>query len=113
MSEEPEAQDAPAARVIELEDGSVEVHLREPLKEGKREIDVLTFKRMRAKHMNGITIGAGSVEWGTLMMIASRLTGLAPSVLGELTGQDVGEVMGVVNGFLYRFLPTGEPRSST
>jgi hypothetical protein len=89
-------------------DGTVTVRLRSPLNPGPKAIDSLTFQRMRAKHMRGQVLQAGRIEWDLLMTIASRLTGIAPSILGELEGEDMQDVLGVTNRFLASFLPTGE-----
>lgn len=98
----------PQSRVKENEDGTVTISLREPLSVGSKRIEELTFQKMRAKHMRGQTLTPGKIEWDLLIVVASRLTGEAPPVLGELAGADLADVLEVTNRFLSSFLPTGE-----
>ena len=76
--------------------------LSRPIKAGSEEIKDLVFTdRPRAKHFRGVTIGKdGAIKMGEMLDLAGRLCGQPPSVMDELSPEDMMAVMEIAGSFL-------------
>lgn len=81
------------------------LELKEPFDFGGEEIKSLKFKKMKGKHLKGVS--AGELKTDSLFLIASRLTDMPPSVFDEMGGEDAMGVIEIVSGFLVGSRPTG------
>lgn len=80
--------------------------LRKPVKAGDRMVTQLTIRPVKAKYMR-VLGGSNSALEQTLQM-ASKLTGETTQVIDEIEGDDLRELMGHVNGFLFAIQGRGE-----
>jgi len=80
--------------------------LRKPVKFGDRTVTQLTIRPVKAKYMR-VLGGPNSALEQTLQM-ASKLTGEPSQVIDEIEGDDLRELMGHVNGFLFAIQGAGE-----
>lgn len=88
----------------------VVIKLRSPIQLGSRRLDEITVRPVKAKHLRSIQ-GAGNDLLQTLDL-ASKLTGEPKEVIDELEGEDLGEVLAAVNGFLFVIQGTGKTSSA-
>ena len=83
------------------------VKLREPIQFGSETITELKFKKPKAKHFRKLSTSDGM---DATLTLASKLCDQTPSVLDELSVDDMAEVIEVIDGFLPDSLKTGSKR---
>jgi hypothetical protein len=83
----------------------VVVRLRKPIEFGDRRVDQLSIRPPRAKDLRRIKDSDTQVQ--TALNMAGWLTGEVSQVIDELEGEDLSEVLKVVNDFFGKLLGTG------
>lgn len=93
--------------------------LKEPVTFGTEEITEVTISR-KLKYLRGQTLKAGvgageevtiHFDFGTIMDVAAKMIGQVPAFLDELGEDDLGEIMGEAQSFLFSNLGTGKKPS--
>ena len=87
----------------------VTIKLRKPITYGSRVIDQLTIRPIKAKDLRRVG-GDDSLLKASLNM-ASWLSGEVSEVIDELEGEDLAEVLGVVERFFGAVQATGASAS--
>lgn len=82
--------------------------LKQPLAHGKETISELTFKPVKFKWLKGLP--ADNID--RTFVLASRMTGVPESVIGEAVGEDIKQIIEVVGDFLWAFQKDGSEPSS-
>jgi hypothetical protein len=89
----------------------VVITLRKPITFGSRTITELTIRPCKGKDLRRIDERLGNTK--TALSMAGWLSGEPTQVIDELEGQDLGEVMDAVNGFLFAIRGIGESSSES
>jgi hypothetical protein len=89
---------------------SVTVKLRKPIEVGSQTITELTFRELSGKDLRKLPPGN---EMDKLLALAARLSGQNDVVIDRLTGDDLGEVIEVVNSFTPGGRTTGDEPSES
>ena len=87
----------------------VTVKLKKPLQHGNETISALTIKPCKFKYLKGLSEDG----FARTLTLASKLSGVPETVIGELEDEDIGAVSKVVNDFLLKCLRTGESSSQS
>lgn len=88
----------------------VVLKLRKPIKFGTRTVEQLTIRPPKGKDMRKIKASDGEIV--TALKMASYLSGELEEVIDELEGEDLGEVMDIVNRFFLAIQGSGGGTSS-
>ena len=87
--------------------------LKEPIQHGEELITELKFRtKVVAGDLRGITVRE-DFEFGDLLKIAGRLSAQPDGVINKIAWQDVGEVVGLISGFMGGGRTTGTSSSAT
>lgn len=81
----------------------VTIKLRRPVKFGERTVAQLTIRPLKAKDLRKMKDGSPMQQ---SLNMASTLSGEIEEVIDELEGEDLGEVLAVVNRFFELITPT-------
>jgi hypothetical protein len=85
------------------EKGRVVLVLSEPITVGKRVVEELRFRTIKAKDLQGLP--ENNID--KTLVIVARLSGETSHVVGELSMVDLAEVSEIVAGFMPAGLTTG------
>jgi hypothetical protein len=80
--------------------------LKEPIKNGAETIDALVFKAPKAKHFRQFP--AQGATLGDILNLMGKLCDQPPSVIDELSAEDLAEASAIVAGFIPGGLGAGE-----
>lgn len=110
MTDEPQDK-APALPkgCTENDDGSVTIDLRVPVMHGSEQIERMTLKRLKGKHMRALGGGMEKAGMAEILSLAGRVSGLPPVVVDELDAVDCVVVAEVIGGFFESGPRTGGP----
>lgn len=85
----------------------VTIKLTNPIVQGSETITSLTFPgSLKGRHVRDMPL-TSQMTAGDLLKIASRMCGEPPSVMDELEGADLMDVLSLVGGFLQPGQKTG------
>jgi hypothetical protein len=80
------------------DDGSVTLHLKEPVIQGEEKISELKLVKPKAKHIKRLKLDGLTME--DMLSLGGRLAGQPPSVIDELCMEDTFALSGVIESFL-------------
>lgn len=89
----------------------VTIELRKPISFGKRTVEKLTFRPLKAKDLRRLKESESNIA--SALNFASYLSGEESQIIDELEGQDLRDVIEVVNGFFLSIRGTGEKSSES
>lgn len=75
---------------------------------GSETIAELTFSPIKGKHLRGIVFSSKGMLFDDLLTVAGRLCKQPPSVMDEIEGEDLEEVLEIVSGFISSGRKTGK-----
>jgi hypothetical protein len=81
--------------------------LKVPVQIGDETIEELAFRKGRMGDLKGVMVREDSIQWDSIVMIASRLCGHPTVVIEKLDEADAGEVTSIALGFYTRCLQAG------
>jgi Phage tail assembly chaperone proteins, E, or 41 or 14 len=84
----------------------VVINLKKPITFGSRTVEQLTIRPVKAKDLRRISKGESPMQLSLNM--AGWLSGEIKEVIDELEGEDLAEVLKVVDGFFTKLQPTGQ-----
>ncbi|MEA4872181.1 hypothetical protein SDC9_190427 [bioreactor metagenome] len=76
------------------------IKLAEPVTVGSKTVTELRIRPLKAKHLRGIKIGYDGIEMDALLDLASKITGELPTVIDELSPEDLKALGVAVSDFL-------------
>lgn len=82
----------------------MKIKLKEPIQYGSETISELELRAPKAKDMRGMPL---QMDMDAMLTLASRCTAQPPSVIDELSFDDLTAVMGAIGDFLGRGPLTG------
>lgn len=85
--------------------GRSEVVLSEPIMQGSEKIEVLSFRKAKAKDFRDMPFAA---KTGDMLNLAGKLCGQPPSVIDQLSPKDMGEVLSLLGEFMGLGPATGD-----
>lgn len=85
----------------------MKIKLNTPIQYGSETIAELELRAPKAKDMRGMPL---QMDFDSMLTLASRCTAQPPSVIDELSFDDLTAVMEEISNFIGRGLPTGKPR---
>lgn len=85
----------------------MKIKLTTPIQHGSETISELELRAPKAKDMRGMPL---KMEMDDMLTLASRCTAQPPSVIDELSFDDLTAVMETIGGFIGRGRQTGGPR---
>jgi len=85
----------------------MKIKLTTPIQYGTETISELELRPPKAKDMRGLPLKMGMDD---MLTLASRCTAQPPSVIDELSFDDVTAVMEAIGNFIGRGRKTGAPR---
>lgn len=85
--------------------------LKEPLRDGSQMIEVLNFRKPRAKDIFDMPAQSDKLTPRHMCELASKLCGQPMSILENMSIGDLMEVSSIVEGFMVGGHPTGETSS--
>lgn len=84
----------------------ITLKLRKPIQFGQETIAELTFRPSKAKDFRGVKADR-AYPFDFALELAGRLSGQTRGIIDELSGDDLEEVIEIVNGFTPGGQPTG------
>lgn len=88
--------------------GERTIKLAEPIQFGSETIEELVFRKPKAKDFRSMPVDPGV---GDLLNLAGRLAGQPPSVIDDLSVEDMLAVLEIVEGFIPAGRETGRTAS--
>ena len=89
------------------EDDRVSIELKKPIKLGAETYTALSFRPLKGKDLRRLKVVEG-YSTDVILTLAGKLAGVPTQVIDELTGEDLGNVLTLVGGFMPGSPSTGE-----
>lgn len=83
----------------------MEYHLKHPITSGDEQVKVLKFRRPKAKDFRGMDLN--KLDMSAFIVMASRLSGLLPTEIDEIDGEDWTNVLEIIANFISPGRKTG------